>query len=111
VPWDDSRSSIKIRILAVTPDAALDIFEPNWRNCEPNELADLRARMRRVLDAHDARLVSLLTAAANAERLMRDQHRGVDQDMYVAHGDRAQAFTEAANMVAAAIEAAKERKS
>lgn len=37
-------------------DAALDVFEPNWRHFEPSEIADLRARMRRVLDAHDARV-------------------------------------------------------
>lgn len=37
-----------------------------------------------------------MEARMTAERLMRDQHRlGGDHEMYMVHGDRAQAFTEA----------------
>lgn len=79
----------------MTPaDLTTALCGPNYA---PDALAEVQAFEREVLE----RAALECNTRMQAERIMRDQHRGHDLEMWKAHGDRAQAFSEAADAIRA----------
>lgn len=72
--------------MAMTPDpeadAALDVWFGEWREYSVGTVAEWRTRMRRVLDAHDARK----RAVAFADKAMESASGGVhsEEEMHAA---------------------------